>query len=394
MPEAERIARDGGPPWPSRQARLIAPVVFSLLVQVPAAIWVPLRSEHPEPWRIALHIALAVAGPLTLLAARRMPGPTVAAVSAFALADLLFAPFAGPPFVALAFAIVSAMARGAAVWAAASVAAGWTTAVLVMSFGGREWHPPQIVLATLALAACFAAGAVIRVRSTRFAERRAESARLRQSAEERERVRIARELHDVLGHALSQITVQAGVGLHLFDRDPEQARAALANVKETSKTALDEVRAVLGVLREGEAPLVPQPGLADLPALVAGARGPGHDVTLDDRLDGAAPDRATQFAAYRIVQEALTNAIRHSGARRVRVRLERLTSADGALRVTVEDDGRGFGAADPADPADAGRRGILGMRERAALLGGTVQVGDGEGGGARIAAVLPWGRTA
>jgi signal transduction histidine kinase len=188
----------------------------------------------------------------------------------------------------------------------------------------------------------------------------------------------------VLGHSLSQISVQAGVGLHLFDRDPEQARAALAHVKETSKQALDEVRAVLGVLRDGETPLTPEFGLAELPRLVDGATGGGLQTVLDDRLGGDLPDRATQLAVYRIVQEALTNVVRHSGASRAVVTVER---AAGELRVTVVDDGRGVTA---ADVAGSEGRGVLGMQERAALLGGTVDVRTRSEGGTEVAATLPW----
>jgi hypothetical protein len=124
-----------------------------------------------------------------------------------------------------------------------------------------------------------------------------------------ERVRIARELHDVLAHSLSQINVQAGVGLHLMDKQPEKAAAALASIKETSKTALDEVRSVLGVLRaEGgadpSAPLVPEPDLARLAGLAASVTSQGIDVSLDNRF-GAVP-QAVQLAVYRIVQESLT----------------------------------------------------------------------------------------
>ncbi|MFT4231587.1 MAG: histidine kinase, partial [Leucobacter sp.] len=298
----------------SDRARLLVPVLVSLLVQVPASIWIPLRLGRHEPGPIALHAALAAAAAFALLCARRFPGQTIAVVSALALVDLLTVRLPGPPYLALAFAIVGAVLRGAAVWAVLSVVTAWATAILVASFGGRDWHPPLVVAATVALIACFAGGAFARGRRARFAALRAEEERRRRSAEEEERARIARELHDVIGHALSQITVQAGVGLHLFDRDPEQARTALAHVKETSKAALDEVRGVLGVLRDGEAPLVPQAELSAIPRLVANAEGPGFAVTLEDRLGGGEPSAATGFAAYRIVQEALTNAVRHAGA--------------------------------------------------------------------------------
>ncbi|MBS1905256.1 MAG: sensor histidine kinase [Actinobacteria bacterium] len=383
-PETGRIRV--GPP---QRVRLIAPVVLSLLVQLPVPIWIAAHVGFGPYWRMVLHLVLAVAGPLALLAARRFPGPTVAAVSGLALLDVLTTPVYGPPYLALAFAIAIATARGAVIWAVASVATGWVAAILIGVFIGRIWHPGLIVAATVALAASFAIGAFVRTRGARMAAARAEAQRRQRSAEERERVRIARELHDVLGHALSQMNVQASVGLHLFDRDPEQARAALENVKNTSKLALDEVRGVLGVLREGEAPLVPQAELAELPRLIAGLAVPGLEVVLDNRLGAGAPSRPAQFAAYRIVQEALTNAVRHAQATHVRVTLERQDEPEAALVVTIIDDGRGFGG---ADPGASGRGGVLGMRERAALLGGTITIGDAEGGGARIVATLPWVR--
>ncbi len=386
------FGRDTGrvPLGPPRRVLLIAPVVLSLLVQVPVTVWIAAHTAtHGLHWRMALHLALSIAGPLALLAARRFPGPTVAAVSAIALLDVLITPVYGPPFLALAFAIAIAVARGATVWAAVSVAIGWTSAILIGVGIGRIWHPGIIVAATVALAVSFAIGTAMRARGARIAAMRADAARRRQSAEERERVRIARELHDVLGHALSQMNVQASVGLHLFDRDPEQGRIALENVKSTSKLALEEVRGVLGVLRDGEAPLVPQAELAELPRLIAGLTAPGLDIALDDRLGDRAPSRAAQFAAYRIVQEALTNAVRHAQAAHVRIVLERQEDPDPRLVVTIADDGRGFGG---TDPVASGHGGVLGMRERAALLGGRIEIGDGEGGGARIVAVLPWGR--
>jgi signal transduction histidine kinase len=245
-----------------------------------------------------------------------------------------------------------------------------------------DWHPFRIALTTLLLAACFGIGAFVRTRRERAAAFRAEADRRRQTAEQRERVRIARELHDVIGHALSQINVQASVGLHLMDRDPEQARTALASVKETSKTALEEVRSVLGVIRsDGEAPLAPQAELAELPRLVAGVRSPGFDAELVDRLDGALPGRAAQFAAYRIAQEALTNVVRHARATRAVVAVERLGDE---LLLTVDDDGGGIDASVEGS-------GILGMRERAALLGGSVELGPSPRGGTRVTARLPWG---
>lgn len=377
--------RDGRPERfrPSPTFTLVAPVVVGLLVQVPAAIGIALQ-QHAG-WAIGLaQVALAAAGPLALLASRRAPGPTVAAVSALALVDVLFAPDAGPPYVALAFAIVLAVVRGALAWAVVSVVVGWVAAISLGATLGLSWHPFRIALTTALLAACFGIGAFVRTRRDRVAAFRADAARRRQTAEERERVRIARELHDVIGHALSQINVQASVGLHLMERDPAQARIALEHVKSTSKTALEEVRSVLGVIRgDADAPLAPLAELAELPRLAAGSSAPGFDVELVDRLDEA-PGRAVQFAAYRIAQEALTNVVRHAEASLAVVTVEHLGDD---LLLTVDDDGRGLrGAAEGS--------GILGMRERAALLGGSVEVDRSPRGGTRVTARLPWGATA
>ncbi|HEX6364892.1 MAG TPA: sensor histidine kinase [Agromyces sp.] len=384
---------DGPPHWDGRPERfrpsptftLVAPVVVCLLVQVPAAIGI--AAWQHVGWAAGVgQVALAAAGPLALLASRRAPGPTVAVVSVLALVDLLTGPAVGPPYLALAFAIVLAVARGALVWAVVSVVAGWVAALSLGASLGVSWHPFRIALTTALLAACFGIGAFVRVRRERAAAYRAEAVRRRRTAEERERVRIARELHDVIGHALSQINVQASVGLHLMDRDPEQARTALGSIKETSKTALEEVRSVLGVIRnDGDVPLAPQAELAELPRLIAGVRAPGFEPELIDRLDGEVPARAAQFAAYRIVQEALTNVVRHGGATRAVVAIERL---DDELLVTVDDDGHGLAP----DAPEGG--GILGMRERAALLGGSVEIGRSPHGGTRVTARLPWRATA
>ncbi|MFB9310394.1 signal transduction histidine kinase [Agromyces hippuratus] len=389
------------PQWDGRPERfrpppgfvLFAPVVISLLVQVPAAIGIAVWTQ--VGWAAGLgQVALAAAGPLALIGARRYPGPTVAVVSAAALADLVLAPDLGPPYIAVGFAIVLAVARGAVVWAVASVVVAWVAAIVLASVVGTTWHPFRIAFTTLALAVCFGIGWFVRVRRARASAFRAEAMRRRQSAEERERVRIARELHDVIGHALSQINVQASVGLHLMDRDPEQARTALGSIKETSKSALDEVRTVLGVIRDGDAPLVPQAELAELPRLVRGVRSTELDARLDDRLSEP-PRRAVQFAAYRIAQEALTNVVRHAGATHAVVTVER---AGDEFVLTIDDDGAGqvvvAGAGD-VDAADHGEgSGILGMRERAALLGGSVELGASPLGGTRVTARLPWGGVA
>ena len=175
------------PPWgspPERYRRppaafvLLAPVVISLFVQVPAAIAIAVWTHVGWPAGL-VQVALAVAGPLALLASRRFPGPTVVAVAALALADLLFTADAGPPYIALAFAIVLAVARGAVAWAAASTVVAWVAALWLGSVLGLSWHPFRIAATTFALAACFGIGWFVRVRSTRAAAYRAEAMRRR-----------------------------------------------------------------------------------------------------------------------------------------------------------------------------------------------------------------------
>jgi signal transduction histidine kinase len=365
---------------------LLVPVAVSFVIQVFGTIGVSFWLRVP-PGAAAGSIALAAASALALLGARRWPGPTVAVIAALALLDLFVPPDGGPPFIALAFAIVGAVVRGARLWALISVGSAWLTAIVAAGAVGVTWHPFRIAITTLGLALCFALGEGIRSRLEYGAARRAQLAERRRTAEQEERTRIARELHDVLAHSLSQIAVQSGVGLHLFDREPEKAREALANIRALSATGLDEVRGVLSFLRGDEpggprtAPLTPQPQLSDLAGLVAQRSGLGLTVTLDDRLDGQRPPGSVQATAYRIAQEALTNVVRHSAASRATVTVERV---DDDLVVTVADDGTGG-----ARPAHEGA-GIRGMRERAALAGGTVAIEQREGAGTTVVARLPW----
>jgi len=378
---------------PPRLAVLLVPVILSLLVQVPVAIVIAIWTR-PGPLLAIGEIAIAAFGPLALLASRRFPGPTVAVVSAAALADVLLGPDLGPPYVAIAFAIGLAVLRGALGWALISVGTAWLAAILLAPIIGLDWPPFRIVLTTLALAACFGIGWFARRRRDRAAAYREETIRRRRAAEEAERLRIANELHDVLGHSLSLINVQAGVALHLLDRDPSHARGALEHIKAASRSALDEVRGVLGVLRSDapdDPPLVPQQGFADLDRLMAGVRSAGLDVILEDPaglvtasastpIGGSQPPWAVQLAAYRIVQEALTNVLRHASAKRAIVRIAR---EPGELVITVDDHGRGIGDAVPGG-------GVLSMQSRAELLGGAVEVGVAPAGGTRVTARLPW----
>ncbi|MGK2949410.1 MAG: sensor histidine kinase [Acidimicrobiales bacterium] len=211
-----------------------------------------------------------------------------------------------------------------------------------------------------------------------------------------ERLRIAQELHDVVAHSMSVIAVQAGVGAHVLTDRPDQARAALDAISATSRGTLTEMRRLLGVLRddEGERSDGPAPGLGDLPTLVDDVRKAGVPVTLTLIGTDTCPDQGTdacahagvELSAYRVVQEALTNVMKHAGRPGtvdVTVRY-----VEGGLEVEVADDGRG--AATPS--ADSGGHGLVGMRERVELWGGALSAGPAEGGGYRVSATLPFGR--
>jgi signal transduction histidine kinase len=202
-----------------------------------------------------------------------------------------------------------------------------------------------------------------------------------------ERLRIARDLHDALGHHLALINVQAGVTAYILDDQSAPVTQALTNIRQASRSALGELRDTIGLLREpGEqvAPVDPTVGLAGLDDLVASFRRCGLrvDLTVDGTVRDLAP--SADLTAYRVVQESLTNVCKHAGPADARLLLDYRPTE---LRVTVDDNGRG-----PARDAAAGSgHGIVGMRERALAVGGTLLAGPRPGGGFRVRATLPVG---
>jgi signal transduction histidine kinase len=203
-----------------------------------------------------------------------------------------------------------------------------------------------------------------------------------------ERLRIAREVHDVVAHAMVGINVQAGVAAHRLRRDPENAEAALRDIKAVSGAALADLRATLGVLRGSDeaAPLGPAMTLADLDQLTRGLRAAGVAVALDVAELPPLP-APVHAAGYRIVQEALTNVLRHARATSVTVTVAATES--GGIAIEVVDDGVGPGGHEGAGGPGGAGHGLRGMRERASALGGTVESGPGPGGGWRVLARLP-----
>ncbi|WP_100444221.1 sensor histidine kinase [Glycomyces xiaoerkulensis] len=222
--------------------------------------------------------------------------------------------------------------------------------------------------------------------------REARRARARETAAERERhraderVAMAREIHDVVGHSLAVVSMNAGVALHMLEKRPEAAAGQVENlraIRDTSTRALDDLRATLAPLREGQAPeLRPAYTIEDIPALVDDVRGGGLPVECAIGGDAAAVPPRPAAAAYRVVQESLTNVIRHAEASRAGVRID--CGAEG-LAIEVTDDGRGG----EIDPAAAGQ-GITGMIERVEAHGGTFRAGPGPGGGFAVHAEIPY----
>ncbi|MDO0931539.1 sensor histidine kinase [Streptomyces sp. DG2A-72] len=247
----------------------------------------------------------------------------------------------------------------------------------------------DIVFGTLVMSGAWYLGRRLRLRAGRAARRLREQAAEARRIVTEERTHIARELHDVVAHRVSMMTVQAGAARMVAAEDPQGALEAMAAVEDAGRQALDELRHLLGVLRpDAERDgLGPQPGLADLPRLVAEVREAGLDVSVTNGIRDPLPARV-DLSAYRIVQEALTNVLKHSGPRthaHVHLRDER----DG-LTIEVLDDGRGA-AVQSAPVAHQGPpgHGIVGMRERAHLLGGSLDARPRPGGGFRLAAHLP-----
>jgi signal transduction histidine kinase len=334
----------------------------------------------------ALGISLLLVGPAALGARRVQPGVAFGVAATAAAVYLGIGYPYGPVFLAPLVALCSAVTAGHRLAAYTITGIAFTAVVLVHLVR----HPGQPLPLTgvagwLAwLVAVIAASEGWRARRERLAQARAAREETERRRGSEERLRIAQELHDVLGHHVSLINVQAGVALYLMDDDPEQARTALAAIKQSSRELLNEMRATLGVLRgvDERPPHQPVPGLAQLNALAADTRAAGLLVTVE--VHGPARDLppSVDLAAYRIVQEALTNTRKHAGLARARVMLR---YDERGLTVQVDDDGRGAAA----PPGSGGGNGLPGMRERAQALGGTITAGPRPEGGFQVRAFLP-----
>ncbi|MEU6805423.1 sensor histidine kinase [Streptomyces neyagawaensis] len=363
-----------------RGVRADASLAFGVFVLVFVAEGQRLRGGGGSPAALAVSWLLITAVCGGLLFRRRYPVGvgwfTVVATGAYYLVSDIDGPLVVVPVVAL-YGIAAQGRLRAAVAMAAAMVVGVSAGPLM---GDSDVNGTAVFMLSGWLVAVVALG---NGRHSRLAYAE-EEARLRATEE---RLRIARELHDVIGHNISMINVQAGAALHRLKKHPApQAEPALTAIKEGSRETLRELRATLDVLRrvDEDAPRTPAPGLARADELVASAKLAGLTV----RIERTGPERAlpapVDLAAYRIVQESLTNAARHSGAARVTVRLG---YGDRELALLVEDDGRGAAAR----PATTGGSGIAGMTERARALGGELTAGPLPDGGFAVRAVLPYG---
>jgi len=357
----------------------------------------------PSPWVLPAVVVLALGIATRRVWPRAAFVATVGGVGAYLAAGATFGPiFLGP---ALG---VYAMASGTRVFAnetpgsAPSVAMpplrSWAPLLILLlpMIMAGHWHEPYLGLLDPAfygaLVSAFAIAVVpamiaLLVRARRESEREVREQERRRYAYE-ERLRIARDVHDVVGHSLAVITMQAGVALHLLDKQrvtqprPDRVADSLEAIKQTSREALAELRTTLEVFRsDPDDPRSPLPGLARLDALVDGLRAAGREVTLvrEQSDDLQSIPAAVDHAAFRIIQESLTNVVRHAGAAHATVRLSRLA---GMLTVEVSDDG-------PATGVPVEGNGIRGMRERARAVGGTLSVLVREPSGVLVRASLP-----
>jgi signal transduction histidine kinase len=263
-----------------------------------------------------------------------------------------------------------------------STAAALGCFALLWWAGGAPFGARDAFISVLALAITLALGRTgrLRVDLAEARARTAEEAARRRSTEER--LRIARELHDIIGHSLGTIAVQAGVGRHLMANEPEKAAQALDSIARVSRSSLDEVRAVVAALREDDADYHPTPGLPDLPDLFETVRSTGLNVELTLPKDLESIPRQTGAAVYRIAREALTNVVRHAHASAASVQVDH---HDGRVEVAVRDDGSGSAGEERVTPG----HGIAGMRERAEALGGRLTARASSGGGFLVTASLP-----
>ncbi|MEH0421249.1 sensor histidine kinase [Streptomyces sp. B21-083] len=360
-----------------------------LVVAAAAATAVGESSWHEPHWTAAAWTAVSC---LPLVVRSRWPLPVALVTLAASLTQMAFASHIAlaPAAGLVALYTLATLGSRRTAWIVGIAAAVAITGVHAATHAESLVGGAGLLRFDFAIAAT-ALGRAVRSRRDHLAAARARVKRAENMQEQEarrrvteERVRIARDLHDVVAHHITLVNAQAGVAHHLMRANPEQAYEALAHIKDNSRAALDELRATVGLLRQpDDAPgtRAPIPRLADLDALAGGFRASGLSVRVTSTGVPAPQAPATELTAYRIIQEALTNTHKHASATRAAVILD---YGPHALRVTVTDDGR------PGVPKGEGTgHGLMGMHERAAAIGGTVTAGPRLEGGFQVVADLP-----
>jgi signal transduction histidine kinase len=358
---------------------MTAPVIG--VIQIVGSFGAAVDQNQPDRFGPdAFAIVLLLIGPVALAFRHRWP---VAAVAVTVVVTDLYLGLGyvyGPIFLSLILVVFLAIRDGHRVATWAWVGAGFVGLVGSFVWSPRiseEMGPLHFLLVAGWIGLLLTVSEIARIRRERMAERERAAAEEEERRASDERLNLAQELHDVLAHNISLMNVQASVALHLLDEQPDGVRPALAAIKDASRESLRELRTALDLLQGGQAPRSPAPRLADLDGLVAAVRASGLDVRF--RNTGVPPplSGAVEQAAYRIVQEALTNVTRHARARAASVSIGYQEGVD----IEVVDDGVG-GSPVPG-------RGITGMRRRAEALGGRLEAGPAPGGGFRVVAHLP-----
>jgi signal transduction histidine kinase len=329
---------------------------------------------------------LLLAGPLALTLRRRYPVAVLWVAFAATLTPSGVWSANLSLIAAFLFAAIGGHRRAA--WAVIVVGYAWSVWLGPLAHGQRVASLQFALLLLGWLAFLVLAAEAVRLTRERAVQARAAGQLDARRRASEDRLQMARDLHDVIGHTISLINVQAGVGLDLWDSQPEQARAALAAIRSASKDALDELRTMLAALRQAgeDAPRGPAPGLDRLPDLIAAARAAGLSVRTETAGPAGPLAAAVDLAAYRIVQESLTNVARHAGHASATVHLR---YEPGWLGIEVSDTGSAVNGGGAPEPG-AGS-GIAGMRERAAAVGGRLEAGPRPGGGFAVTARLPAG---
>ncbi len=359
------------------------------------------QAGDPKSGFWAYAIAFVGLGALTFRRTNPLGTLVVTSAAAVAMTSLGYGD-AGVPYASMiAFYSVAAHAKRR-IRVLAFVLLGVAFLVLWLTNPTSDFHQDDIFANALAFAIIWIIGESVRARRERLAlaEERAERLERERAEDARnavssERLRIAQELHDVVAHAMSVIAVQSGMGAHVIDTQPDEAKKALQAIETTSRSALDELRRMLGVLREeGDSggALAPTPRADEVHTLIETVRAAGVPVELhwDGMTADVMPPDSVLLNRYRILQEALTNVLKHAGTASVVVTI---VEHVGETTIEVVDDGRGL-AAPARAPGSSPGHGLVGMRERVALFGGTLETGPRIGGGFRVFARLRWTDTA